>query len=988
MRLLLLAATMLSLAISSQAQDILSYKDSEITLDFVDMNDALPTEIIAVAGEDEVYPLPLPFAFEYFGVAYNNIFASINGNISFSESYQGRDFNREHLCYPVNTLYNPAGGENSANPDNFIAVHWADLFLESTCMPGDGGMPKLAYRTVGDAPNRVFIVTWDYFVMSGDLLPCANIAPDYGGYVKAQVKLFEGTNNIEIHLPYNRLSAQEATIGVENIDGSYANYVKCGQNQDQFENIAWRFTPSEDEDPGNEKPEEGGYCKATGDFCGDTYGTIGEFTFGSVTTNNRGCQGSLTPEDKAYADNTDIVLNYEIGTPVAFSGIIADDLLFTDQVALWIDWNQDTVFAADELTIATVVQDAFSGTVEDPLGEFKPGLTRLRIRSYNPANCYETPDPCGETCGNEVEDYSILVTDPAQPFPDCPQAFLPSDGQRDLCVDTEFAWNKPANVEPDSFRIKAFTSNATLFTAFTTDTFYVPANTLPANETINWLIDAYAGGLVSNSCDTLSFTTGNELPVIEILPLGGQISLCEDGSVQLGVNVTGGNAPFGYTWSGPAASKLDDASSATPIYTPLAAGTEAIELSMVDDFGCESNTDQSSLVTDQAVVAASINPVSAEICEGDDFEFSLSGGTGGDIFQLSFDGGMNWEDTVPTQSAGNLVFAEPSDEFLLRTVVDGGICKDTSAVFVLKINPVPAAPVFSHGLQLSFCTGDSVILEVSNYSTGIVWDDAKGTADPKLVVKSKGDYTATYTDANTGCFAQSQTVEVTTRPIPAFKAVQAINNDPACEGIGVVLFVNSSDEVLWNGPETGNTDTLTVFTSGTYQATMRNEFFCETLSDEIEVDFNPSPAKPVIVESNDTLYTSNTSDSYRWFVDGSEISGETRSFLPISGSGVYSVIAVASTGCESPLSDDYSVVVGISELDKYGIKVFPNPSRGDVNLVGVQKVGSIQLLTATGILLESYDGSVDKIQIKDSGVYILKLNLIDEKVIYTRVVIQ
>lgn len=973
------------------AQDIKSYVDTEIPIDFVDMNGGLPTEILALAGEDEVYPVTIPFNFQFFNNTYTSLFASINGNVSFSSNYSGRDFNREHLCYPVAELYDPAREQDAANPDNFIPVYWADLFLESTCMPSDGGQPKLAYRTVGTAPNRTLLITWDYMVLSGDLLPCANQSATYGGYVKAQLKLFETSNNIEIHILYNRLSAQEATIGVENEDATYANYVKCGANQDQFEQMAWRFTPSEDEDPGNQPPgETSGYCTATGDFCGDTYGTIGEFTFGTVTTSGRGCEGGLDPTDKAYADNTDVLLEYEIGTPVDFSGTITDDLLYTDQVALWIDWNQDTIFAEDELVLGIVELDQFSGTVNDPLGEFKPGITRLRIRTYSPANCSETPNPCGETCGNEVEDYHILITDPAQPLPECPQAFLPADNARNVCPDTELAWNSPANLEADSFRLRVFDAGSLIYDFYTTDTFFNPSNDFAANTNITWIVDALADELSSSTCDTSEFSTSpNGMPVIAIIPSGDQISVCETGSLPLDLNIVGGSAPFTFSWSGPASANLDDKTIQNPVYTPVAATSEDLLIQLVDDYGCFSNVDFTTINVAQSVDAGSISPAAPEICIGEDFNFNLSNSDGGINFQISFNGGTDWLDTIPESVGQGFRFAAPTSEFLLRSIADGGICKDTSDVVSLKINPLPAQPTFSHPLNRSFCVGDSTILEVSNYTSDLVWSDASYTAASTLTVKVKGDFTVTYTDPTTGCASTSQTVVVTTNPKPAFRAVQAINNDPACEGIPVRLFVNSPDKVTWVGPEVGNTDTLDVFADGDYYAIMTNQFFCTTNSNTITLTFGETPVKPVISQSNDTLYASTVADSYKWFKDGSLVSGASNNFLKVTANAVYTVIAVADGGCESPLSNDYSFVVGINELKDLGISVYPNPSKDFVNLSSQKVLSKISLIDVVGNTVSEYNNtSKARIALPTSGVYFVKITLEGGKEVVTKIISQ
>lgn len=73
---------------------------------------------------------------------------------------------------------------------------------------------------------------------------------------------------------------------------------------------------------------------------------------------------------------------------------------------VWIDWNQDGDFEDldEEVYTQTYALDPFTTNISPPAHALS-GATRMRIRLF----WKQTPDPCGEQEGGEVEDYSVIV---------------------------------------------------------------------------------------------------------------------------------------------------------------------------------------------------------------------------------------------------------------------------------------------------------------------------------------------------------------------------------------------------------------------------------------------------------------------------------------------------------------------------------------------------------------------------------------------------
>ncbi|TXC81997.1 GEVED domain-containing protein [Luteibaculum oceani] len=958
----LFALVFTCMAISAIGQDILSYRDSVIPMDFIDMNGGLPTEVIAAAGEDEVYPLAIPFTFKFFNNEYQTLFASINGNVTFGSNYQGRDFNREKLCYPVEDLYDPAREQDAANPDNFIAVYWDDLFLDGLCVPTDGGTPKLAYRTVGTAPNREFIVTWDYFVLSADLVPCEAF-PDYNGYVRAQLKLHETTNNIEIIVFYNNLSEIGGTVGVENEDASYANFVECGLKNDPFTG-AWLFMPSTEDDPGNQPPTGGGdgYCAADGGPCDDNrFGTITEFTYGTITTTERGCEKNMDPSDTAYGDNTDIILPYQIGTPVNFSGRINSPL--GDQAAVWIDWDQNQVFESDEMVLNTTTINAdFSGTIEDPRGDFKVGLTRLRVRTYGLIFA-ETPNPCGTTGDGETEDYSFFISDPSQPFPDCPAKISPADDARDICQSTSLIWGKPANVVADSFQVKIFENGSLVNTFFTQDTTYAPVNGWAVGANIGWTINAYADDISSANCDTSYFDVVPFAdPNVQITPVGDTIFTCKSSNQPLN-GVMGYPSNINHVWSGPAAAFLNSTNAATVVYNNPAETSLKLYYSATNDFGC-GGQDSVVITTLDGAVLEDYYLTESEICQDDTVFAVVKGAIGNLVFEDSV-AGRSYV-TFSPEKINDTLYQLPFWDAtrFVRLRVELGDCDVQRDSIRLTINPAPERPIvqFVNGIGEA-CQGGTVGMEITNFRAGMFWNDANSTSSAQLFTSGSGEFFASYTE--NGCTARSEVLNAQVHPNPQPEIFKFPN--AACQGDSLELsVVVGFSSVKWN---TGKADSLDraiiVFQDGNYQVNVVDTNGCEGSNSE-QVTFFAKASKPVVTQLDPDPACAGTAVRLvaSYDVAGRWNTGATSDTLVVTNSGSFTYKSITNEGCETQ-ADEVIEVTFFEQGQKSKITVKPEApycSGDSVLLISQFADGNLWSNGATN----------DSIYVKQSGMYAVR----------------
>ncbi|MBL0096773.1 MAG: SprB repeat-containing protein [Bacteroidetes bacterium] len=175
-----------------------------------------PTAITGTAGPvgDDVVAsaIPIGFNFDFYGNTYSNLSISTNGFISF-DAAPGSG------CCSGQTL------PNAADPNNLVALGWEDLTAASG---------QITYATVGTSPNQVFIVDFNNVAhLSGTGTP-----------LTGQIKLYEGTNIVEVHTAAYSDDGTVTTQGIENSTGTLATAVpgRNGVTGWVANNDAFRFS--------------------------------------------------------------------------------------------------------------------------------------------------------------------------------------------------------------------------------------------------------------------------------------------------------------------------------------------------------------------------------------------------------------------------------------------------------------------------------------------------------------------------------------------------------------------------------------------------------------------------------------------------------------------------------------------------------------------------------------------------------------------------
>ncbi|KAF2507552.1 T9SS type A sorting domain-containing protein [Flavobacterium arcticum] len=235
---------------------------------------------------------------------------------------------------------------------------------------------------------------------------------------------------------------------------------------------------------------EGGETITAVDYCLPTIGSTGasgdylnNFTFADITNNNSG------DEVSDYTYYSDITANVVGGQTYDIS-LQGGSTTWSQTFRVWIDFNQDGVFAEDESVFNTTTGTTavVNGTVTIPATAFN-GLTRMRVGDRF-SSTIGAGEACGHTGYGEWEDYNVMITGASSAVE---YVWSPIDGLYEDVAGTVAYNGDPVQV------VYAMPSATTTYTATVTTDLGCPASD---SATINIVITpAPTGDVVA------SFTT-------------------------------------------------------------------------------------------------------------------------------------------------------------------------------------------------------------------------------------------------------------------------------------------------------------------------------------------------------------------------------------------------------------------------------------------------------------------------------------------------
>ncbi len=821
--------------------------------------------------------LPIGFTFCFFGTNYTQFRIGSNGWVAFS---------------PQPTTFTSASipSVGATIPKNCIMGPWQDW------NPGVTGGPYINYQTLGIAPFRRLVVSWNN-------CPMFSCTTTLGTF---QITIYETTNVIENHLLSKpncpTWAGGTAVQGIHNAAGTVA-FTVPGRNSTPWTATleGWRYTPN-----GTPAYQINWYILPANTLIGTgspitvTPPTSPQYYYAEVVDLNACPSGLATNKDTVEVlSNTVSVdagaftticpgqsttLNATSGTATGYSWSPAGSLsnpAISNPVATPGSSTTYTVTAndaigclgTDTVTIAVAPIVANAGTnVAICLGSSTTlNATGGASYSWTPGTGLSNPAIANPVASpSATTSYTVTAT-------------------QGVCTATSVVTvtvNPLPTVDAGPAAVICTGTTTTLNGSGATGYVWSPASSLSSSTISNPVSSATTTttytmvGTDGNGCSSTDnvTVTVNPLPVIDA---GTSVAICPGGSTTLGA--TGAS---NYTWT-PAGS-LSNSAIANPVASP--SSTTTYTVIGTDGNGCTSTDAVTVTVTTINVTASS---GSFGVCSGSSTTLTASGAAS-----------YTWSPggTLSSTTISNPV-ATPASTTVYTVIGTGGTgCVDTANItlFVFPLPPVNASA------STSMCVGSTTTLTVTG-APGYVWSPAASLSSStgSSTVSSATTtttYTVTGTDAN-GC-TSTDAVTVTVNPLPV---TDAGTNASICPGASTTLNGTGAANYTWTPAATLDNPNIanpvaTPPSATTYTVTGTDINGCSS-TDVVTVSVSgitvtASSGSPSICSGASTLLSGAGASSYTWSPAGSLSSATIAN--PVASptsTTTYTVIGTAGTGC-------------------------------------------------------------------------------------------
>ena len=831
---------------------------------------------ISLTDDSQSGVLPIGFSFEFFGVCYTQFYIGSNGWVAFS---------------PQPTTYTSAAIPSTAAsvPKNCVMGPWQDW------NPGIAGGPYINYQTLGVAPNRRLVVSWNN-------CPMYSCTTTLGTF---QIVLYETTNIIENYLANkpNCLSWAGGTgvQGLHDASGTVA-FVVPGRNSTQWTavNEGWRYTP-------------GGAPIITWLQNGNPIGTGNSISVSPTTTTSYVAQvgGCNT-----YSDTVVVNVGTTVSATPSVIGICSGNSVnITASGVNSYSWAPATGLSCT--TCANPVASPTTTTTYTVTGTNQYGCTSTATVFINvqplpnasispsaPVICNSgsvTLTASGGTSYNWSPSTglsSTTVSNPsANPTITTTYTVTVTNGGCSSNASVTVTVSPPPTVTAGSNVTICNGGSTTLNASSSANTYsWAPSTGLssttvlnpsasPTTSTTYTLFVTDANGCTNSASVTVNVST----PTVSV---NQPPSICPGGNVNLFATSNG----ISYSWT--PTSGLSCNNCPGPNAAPTATTTYTVFI--IDPNGCTASA--TTTVTVNTITVTTNQPPA--ICDGQNTQLTATSS------------GINYSWSPATGLSSTTVsnpIASPSTTTTYTVVAsDANGCSAQTSVTV-TVNPLPNA---SAGPDAQICSGNSTQLNASG-GTSYTWSPATGLSNASISnPNANPTSTTTYiVTVSNGTCSNTDTMTVTVNPLPN---ASAGNNVAICFGASTQLNASGGSIYSWT-PATGLNNTTsanpTAFPTATttYTVTVTSAAGC-TSTTSVTVTINPLPtanAGPDVTVCSNTSTQLNASGgvSYSWTpATGLNNSTISNPIATPTATTTYTVYVTNSFGCSS--SDNVTVTIG------------------------------------------------------------------------------
>lgn len=280
----------------------------------------------------------------------------------------------------------------------------------------------------------------------------------------------------------------------------------------------------------------------------------------------------------------------------------------------------------------------------------------------------------------------------------------------------------------------------------------------------------------------------------------------------------------------------------------------------------------------------------------------------------NYTSGIVWNDNA-SFTTNPLSIEKAGDYYATITDATTG-CSVDSDTLTLLVHPIMQPALISFVGSGTICEGESELIQIDNYTSGIVWNNNSALSDNPLTISASGEYFATVSDAN-GCDVQSDTLTLVVHPALEPAVISFVGTGIICEGESdKVQIENYTSGIVWNNNPATTNNPLEVTLAGNYFATITDAATgCSIESDIVTLVVNSKPNAPVISCDGENIVSDATASAYQWFKNDVLISGQSGVSIPYDreAGAEYYAVAQSAASCGSEASNKI-VLPGIATI--------------------------------------------------------------------------
>jgi len=188
--------------------------------------------------------------------------------------------------------------------------------------------------------------------------------------------------------------------------------------------------------------------------------------------------------------------------------------------------------------------------------------------------------------------------------------------------------------------------------------------------------------------------------------------------------------------------------------------------------------------------------------------------------------------------------------------------------------------------------------------------------------------------------------------------------------VGSFIVSNISKTICAGESFVFNGKTLTQ--SGVYADTLTTSSCDSIVNLTLTVNNLPQPT----ITQNGNVLSTQTFNSYQWQLGGNNISNATNQTHTASQSGNYTVVVTDANGCSNTSAAANVTGVGLVDLVVVDVKVYPNPTNGQLQIITSAMIKNIAIYNLQGQIVWSANHHTTEIDLADfaEGAYLMVIN--------------